>query len=31
MIKMQILIDDEKVARETPYNAAKIRQVLDNL
>jgi virulence-associated protein VapD len=30
MIKMQILIDDEKVVRETPYNAAKIHQVLDN-
>jgi virulence-associated protein VapD len=30
MIKMQIIIDDDKVARETTYNAAKIHQVLDN-
>jgi hypothetical protein len=30
MIKMQIIIDDERVVRETPYNPAKIRKVLDD-
>jgi hypothetical protein len=30
MIKMQIVIDNDRVARETPYNVNKIHQVLDD-